>query len=631
MKKIVNGRKVGLLIAACLFLGSTAWGQGTVETVQTLDRVDVNSRTNVLEMEFSDPNRLSDFIDTGVNGTDFRACKLTALDGLYCLDGKVVKRWPTTFDDPMVSSDDPETIIDCEDNALALDTRKDDTCTALTVDLSGTIWLAGKNKKGPTFVLNRIVKQQPGGCASGVELTPPEANGEVFCSEVVDSDKPLLVDLNAVDGDVAEAFPLAVDVGGVLYLEERKTAVFQRGDLSDAITIASGRKGWGLAGNEQLQSIALWQSPDGTDNRILVTTDRGRVLSVAVNADQSIGSPDEVFDVVAGRTARDPMRDPMAMQCDFVSDSRYSVRTSSKSGLVYITDRQYCEVMALEFGFDETTETYDELLTNAQETYFDTGGIPDGTKDITLSTADGSDTFPPEGPTVAPGIGIDLNTCAGFCALVFGDDGAAAASLENVTLLDPNGPSGLTLFQIKNIPDCRYVPGVCETLLGTTDLSNVVIPLDSGDPLNPAAQRLNITPLLPTEITDLFEDVVFDGEPGLPDLIMSRLTRGQQANGFTFEAFFGRTEDGVVFRNTFDGEFDVFALAGASLGCEATHPAETPAENILLWDTVTTVSERHIGPNGERVDTLINSDCGSSKTSDIRWSLKPYNTESTLR
>jgi len=613
--------KIAQIAVLCLFGCSTAWGQVT-ETVQTLDRVDVNGRSNVLEMDFADPARIDDFFDTGVTGSDFRACKLTALDGLYCLDGKVVKRWPTSFDDPNVSSDDPQTIIDCTDSALQLDTRKADTCTALTVDLSGTIWLAGKNKKGPTFVLNRITKKPSGPCTSGVEL-----GGGVYCSEVIASDKPLLIDLNSIDGDVAEAFPLGDGLGGVLYLEARKTAVFQPDDGSSSTVIANGRKGWGLDGNEQLQSIALWQSPDGTENQVLATTDRGRVLAVAVDENGDVGPPDEVFNVVAGRSDRQS-QDPVAAQCDFVNDPSYSVRTSSKSGLVYITDRQYCEVLAL--GDDPDVSGFS--LINAQEPVSVGSATP--TMDLTLSTVDGSGTFPPEGSTIAPGIGIDLNDCAGLCTLIAGDDGAAAATLENVELLDPDGPSGLTLFQIKNIPDCRYVPSVCEALLGTTDLSNVVISLDSSDPNNPGAQLLNITPLLPTEITDLFEA----GE--LPPMYMSHRWRGQKIRidedlnvlpPFRFEAFFGRTEDGVIFRSTFDGEFDVFALAGSNLGCQSTFPAETPAGEILQWDTVTTVSERYVSNTGtyEHTDTLINVDCGSSRTIDNRWSLKPYNTEIT--
>jgi hypothetical protein len=261
------------------------------------------------------------------------------------------------------------------------------------------------------------------------------------------------------------------------------------------------------------------------------------------------------------------------------------------------------------------------MLTNAQEPIVGTAA----TRDLTLSTDGIAGTFPPAGPTVAPGIGIDLNDCTDDCTLVSDANGAGAAILSNVTLADPNGQSGLTLFQIKGIPDCRYIPDVCQDLLNVTDLvaAGVVVTLDQSDPLNPAAQRLNMTPLLPKEITDLF------AEDELPAMYMSRFTRGQRNNGFTFEAFFGVTEDGVVFRGTFDGEFFVEELAGTELGCEPTHPAETPAATILQWDTVSTVSERYAGTDGEYVDILVNSDCGSTRISDGRWSLKPYNTEIT--
>ena len=422
-----------------------------------------------------------------------------------------------------------------------------------------------------------------------------------------------MVDLKPVDGDVAGAFPLG---RGVLYLEERKTAVFQPSDGSTAIVIASSRKGWDLAGNEQLQSIALWQSPDGADNRILVTTDSGRVLAVSIAADSSVSEPTEVFDVVFERTNRDPLYDPIATQCEFNADPQYGIRTSSKSGLVYLTDRQYCEVLAL----TPDTESATFKLTNAQESIVGTAD----TRDLTLSTAGGSGSFPPEGPTVAPGIGIDLKNCADNCTLIAGPN-KPAAQLSNVTLANPDGTSGLTLFQVKGIPDCRFVPAVCESLLNVTDLvaAGIVVPLDESDPTNLAAQRLNMTPLLPEEITDLFLP------EGLPDMYMSRFTRGQRHNGFTFEAFFGVTEEGVVFRGTFDGEFFVEELAGAELGCEGTHPPQTPVETILKWDTVSTVSERYLDTNGVRVDTLTNVGCGSSKTIDRRWSLKPYNTEIT--
>jgi hypothetical protein len=63
---------------------------------QTLDRVDSFNPTSVIEMQFHDPDRTQDFINLGIAGTSITACKLTPIDGLYCLDGKIVRHWPDT-------------------------------------------------------------------------------------------------------------------------------------------------------------------------------------------------------------------------------------------------------------------------------------------------------------------------------------------------------------------------------------------------------------------------------------------------------------------------------------------------------------------------------------------------------
>ena len=201
-------------------------------------------------------------------------------------------------------------------------------------------------------------------------------------------------------------------------------------------------------------------------------------------------------------------------------------------------------------------------------------GFEQATADLTLSTVDDTGAYPPEGPTVAPGVGIDLRNCSGTdgCTPVVGANGEPGLTLSQV-MLDDGSPSGMTLFQIKGIPDCRYLPEVCLELLNAnlaagepavTDLSGVVISLDPSDPDNPGAQRLNVTPLLPKEVTDLFA-----AQGGLPELLISRQYRGQ---GGYFEAFFGITQDGVVFRDVFYGEINVAALAGEQLGCTPTHP-----------------------------------------------------------
>ena len=78
-----------------------------------------------------------------------------------------------------------------------------------------------------------------------------------------------------------------------------------------------------------------------------------------------------------------------------------------------------------------------------------------------------------------------------------------------------------------------------------------------------AANRLylNVTPLMPLEITTLFDS---SGVPpkGLPRMLISPQYRAQEQAGVLFEALFGITEQGVVFTETFSGEFDVLKLAG---------------------------------------------------------------------
>ena len=157
---------------------------------------------------------------------------------------------------------------------------------------------------------------------------------------------------------------------------------------------------------------------------------------------------------------------------------------------------------------------------------------------------------------------------------------------------------------------------------------------------NPGAQLLNMTELLPKEVLALFER-----SGGLPDMLLSRQYRGQKDNAYIFEALFGRTNEGVVFQGTFEGEYNVAALAGSELGCELGLPEFSPlhAENGLLgtldWDVVTTVSEKYptimddfvnADPSvAQYVTTMTNVGCGSSKTRGGRWSMKPYNLEVT--
>ena len=147
---------------------------------------------------------------------------------------------------------------------------------------------------------------------------------------------------------------------------------------------------------------------------------------------------------------------------------------------------------------------------------------------------------------------------------------------------------------------------------------------------------LNVTPLLPVEITALFDG---SGNPpkGLPRMLISPQYRAQDEQGFLFEALFGITDDGVVFQGTFDLLFDVGKLAGNKLGCGYDY-SEAKKPN-LDWDVITTVSERVItaggpgsltdsGNKNRYVDTLVNTGCiNPTKGSGERWSMYAYNLE----
>src|SRR6188768_1063307 len=120
MQSATGRRLARTAFVLCSSLVTTVcWSQSAPQSAQqTLDRIDAFNATKVLEMQFDDPDRTSDFIDLGITGTALTACKLTALDGLFCLDGKTIRLWPDT-DEPGTSTNE----FSCADSALGLDTR----------------------------------------------------------------------------------------------------------------------------------------------------------------------------------------------------------------------------------------------------------------------------------------------------------------------------------------------------------------------------------------------------------------------------------------------------------------------------------------------------------------------------
>ena len=612
----MRNKRIDTLLATCCGLLLASFAVNAQTTVnQLLDSTFVHGQDKAAELVFDDP--ASDYEYLGINGAALQACKLTAFDGLFCLDGKIVRNWPhpsTEVDvggTPGVAS---TVVVDCEDPNLNLDTKKANTCTGMTVDLDGNVWLAGKNK-GRSHSLMKLISND-GGCPAGWAQT-----NTGLCAMEFATGRPLLVDLVSVDGNLAKGFSLPNDpapLKAIVGLEERKTAVAFLAD-GTVLELASGKADWGLSGNEQLLSLTVLQLDDPLQNYILVTTTNGRVLAWDTAGGMAAA---DVFDII---NERDPAT--FGLGPCLGGQAVYSVRASSTTNLVYITDGEYCEVSTLVASRDEITGALSlSRATGMQSTF--------STRDLTAVT----------GVTVAPGNTIDLSTCFdpnAPCALVVDENGDPAASLAGVKLVD-TAISGLTLFQVEGMPDCRYAPFDCLELVPPVDpipatpagavsaliSAGVIVPLvlDEFDlrdsSVNPGAQRLNITPLLPAEITELFPR-------GLPDMLLPRYVRGQSVNGFVFGGFFGVTQDGVVFRDTFEGRYNVAALAGSSLGCE---------DNLgsLDWDVVGTVSERWLSAGDDysadgplHLMSIINSGCGSSRTRDTNWSFKPYNLEPT--
>jgi hypothetical protein len=591
-------RVLACLVVLCAFVPSMNAGAAQAATTQQiLDRVMVFTPGSVINMATGNTQRPPDFHDLQISGNSFTTCALTAVEGLFCLDGKSLRNWakPTSLE-PGVE------ILNCADPALKLD-NKADACTGMAVDQSGTIWLSGKRKN--THSVIKVVRKGTA-CPGGGWAT---LAGGKLCALEYYSGRPALVDITSIDGDAAENFrPCAncAPQAGVLGMEERKSAVFfpDAQPASPIVVVAS--KDWGLSGKEVLQDVTLLQVPhDGfTDSYILATTSTGRIL--AKNPALS-GRARQVFNVSAERA-------PTAQTCN-AAEQQYGLRASSTSTLVFVSDRNYCQVLAL-----QPDSAALGTLVNVQQ---------DGA-DLILSTRDDDTSmlFAPIGLAVAPGIGIELTICKLSCTVVLGQGGTEAAGFQNMQIADP-AYSGATVFQIRGIPDCRYVSAVDFPDCATPGVIVTGVPGADGSVLcagacPPAAQWLNVTPLLPSVVGSAFT-ASRNGAATLPPLLIAPEYRGQARNGHVFEALFVITQPGVRFQNTFVSEFDIAALENSadSLGC-------TPdSSNLLAWDVGADVSEVYVSTGGQYVGTLTNIGCGSSMRGGVRLSLLPYNLEIT--
>lgn len=615
-------------------------------TIQVLDQLDVFSSTNV-KRSTENPIRLEDLNSSSANPTAVGTAGLTSCqngrNGLVCLDGQIIRNWPVpkTLTAPPTGTarDTGIALFSCQDDALALDTRTG-PCLSATVDISGDIWIAGR-KTNTSHNLIRV-KRKAGASCTAAEGAP--FSGRIrgvayagtqfanYCFVNTRTGRPQLLDISAFDGELANAYKGR----GILGVENKKTIVFFPSNLSAPVVEVAAGSQLGLIGNESVQSAALLQREVTTTTTsvqtfVVFTTDNGRVLWRDAN-DLSGATAS----VIASATGSAPANGqagavtfPAGTACDTSGTPNfYEVRVSDTTGRFFVGNRNFCKVFASSPVFLTSSAAISTLT---------------ATETVSTTTA-----FRPEGLSVSPGIAVDLTKCADAtvgCAPI--PDGVDASSstqtipafkLLNVTLA-PSSSAGLIIFQIRNIPDCRKIPTAQECV--DAGLANVL----------PASAPgwLNITPMLPKQVKDLFDNT--GRKPtGLPPLLISPRYEAQPGNGYTFDALFGISDPAVVFRKSFTAQFDVgdANLTGNALGCglaqtlapDYTQPAPLPFQQ---WDIATVVSERFGnvgGPTGtvvdntatpnvdetEHVDMLTNKGCfNPTAGAGTRWSLYAFN------
>ena len=351
---------------------------------------------------------------------------------------------------------------------------------------------------------------------------------------------------------------VAVEDYGILALEGGKTLVAFLEDGS-TVELANGKGDFGLAGPEQVSDITY------LDNYVLLATTAGRVLAW----------------YLAGSGPAVPVANWSDSGTTCGGEPGFSVEASASSGLVYMGSGEACEVVILQPAIDGDSLSLTPV------------GAPIATGLATTA-----------GVTAAPGNVLDLTNCGNeTCSL----EDVGRAELSHVQLA--SDASGLTYFHVKGIPDCRWLNPAPEVCTAST-----IVTLDDGT-LGAVAQQLNVTPMLPEEIQELFA-----GNP-LPELLVPHYVRGQAQNNFLINGFFGVTEDGVIFRDTFELYYKWVDTDQKYFECDAP--------NLLNWDVAGTVSERFPGWDGTHAMFVTNVECGGTRTRDPGFSFKPYNLEPT--
>lgn len=454
-------------------------------------------------------------------------------------------------------------VVDCEESVLGLDGRKDNTCTSVAIDADGVIWLGGKDK-GKANTLFKFV------ASNGICV--PLTSNPGLCPVEVASGRPLLMDLVAVDGL------------GILALEGGKSLVAFRDD-GTTDEIAGGKADLQLIGPEQLASLSFFAF--GDRNFALLATTAGRILAwdLAGSGPASVALESVTW---GGQTTG----------CNGVPG--FAVRASAGSGIIYMSNGASCEVAVLERTSDDTAPL--------------ALGLVSGPVSTGLATTTGL--------TVGPANVVNLANCGDMtCSLV--EEGRAELTYVKLA----SDASGLTYFEVKGVPDCRWQEAALNKYVeGSEDHARVsaIFANCPAAPAHPERERLDITPFLPELIHEMFKD------PGLPPLLIPRYVRGQYENDFLINGLFGVTEKGVLFRDTFELYYKWERKDADGNPLPPYQPYfECTDENLLHWDVAGTISEHFTAADNTHLMFVTNTDCGGTRTVDPRFSFKPSNLQPT--
>jgi hypothetical protein len=538
--------------------------------------------------------------------TNFEACQNIGTVGLFCLGtttgGAAVLRW----DNPDRNAA-PTDVIKCADLGLA-------GCTAMTVNLAGNVFVAGPKTGATTYALVKVSRaSQQGGTCSGAWASVANAvpGARPYCYRQGFAGRPRIYDLTMVDGPLDDAFlgqgagVLALEdptPGQITFYPDREQSV-----VAPVVLVAKNKWGNLLASKETLQGLTLLQDAAASPSRnfFIVSTSTGKVLGYQI--DWSLRG--SAFNTGRTLTALSLAPTEPGTCAIPTTGASYDLRASAR------TRRTFFVAGSCIAAYDPVISTGTAPVTFPSKVF----GLA---SDFTLASV-----------TVSPGIEIDFirdgcQSSAGCNVIMNGTE--VAARLHDIDL-DPQVEamkiSGWVVYLVKGLPDCRYIggnPAIC----------NGAVLAPAGAANDPTRQYLNITKLLPPEITDTVP--VCTALNGLqpPDCLPAMWLQpdyrarktipapmGMPARvDYTFDALFGIPERGLIYRDTFNAEFDIGDLFGnpaAKLGCGMHDPIRPPlvGGEAPPWDVVVNISELAPTVGGpaitakEYVSVLVNSGC----------------------